>query len=102
MAPAVQSNCRGARVTNNDSRQGSSVMAVATGAAVGALAIYILRTQSGRQLLDTAIDLLDDFSAECGRVRQACARAQYAVTDGWQAVKDSTMSNTGGGRETVF
>lgn len=77
-------------------------MAIATGAAVGALAIYILRTESGRKLLDTAITLLDDFSSECARFREACARAQFAVSDSWQAVKGSNMSSTGGGRETVF
>jgi hypothetical protein len=103
MAPAVQINPRGARVMNeHDSREGPSLTALATGAAVGALAIYVLRTPSGRKLLDTAISLLDDFSSECARFRQACTRAQLAVADSWQAVKGSTMSSTGGGRETVF
>jgi hypothetical protein len=85
-----------------DSREGANLLAVATGAAIGALAIYILRTPSGRRLLDTAIGLLDDFSSECARFRQAYTRAQIAVSDGWQAAKSSTMSSTGGGRETVF
>jgi hypothetical protein len=103
MAPAVQTKARGARVMNeHDSRQGPSLTAVAAGAAVGALAIYILRTPKGRTLLDSAITLLDDFSSECARFRQACTRAQLAVADSWQAVKGSTMSSTGGERETVF
>ena len=102
MAPAVQRKRRGTRVMNeHDSRSGTNVMAIAAGAAVGALAIFILRSDSGRKLLDTAISLLDDFSSECARFRQACTRAQLAVSDSWQAVKGSGMS-TGGGRETVF
>jgi hypothetical protein len=82
MAPEVQSKRRGACVMNEyDSRQSPSMAAVAAGAAAGALAIYILRTEKGRKLLDQAITLLEDS---------------------WQAVKGSTMSSTGGGRETVF
>ena len=77
-------------------------MAVATGAAIGATAIYILRTPGGRRLLDTAIGLLDDFSSECARFRQAYTRAQVAVSDGWEAATGSTISSTGGTRETVF
>ena len=77
-------------------------MAVATGAAMGALAIYVLRTPGGRRLLNTAIDLLDDFATECARFRQSCMRAQVAMSDGWESVNNSTMKNTGGERETVF
>jgi hypothetical protein len=103
MAPAVQTKGRGAGVMNDDnSTQGPSLMTVATGAALGVVAIYILRTPRGRGLLDAAIGLLDDFSFECARFRQACIRAQFAMSDSWQAVKGSTMSSTGGGRETVF
>ncbi len=87
---------------NDNSTQGPSALAVIAGAAVGAMAIYLLRTDSGRKLLDQTVRLIDDFSSECVRFRQACSRAQLAVSDGWQAVKDSTMSSTGGGRETVF
>ena len=76
--------------------------AIAAGAAAGALAIYILRTDKGRKLLDQAITLLEDFSSECARFQQAATRAQHAVSESWQAVKGSTMSSTGGGRETVF
>ena len=101
MALAVLSKHRGARVMD-EVREGPSVGAVAAGAALGALAIYILRTEKGRQLLNEAIRLLDDFSSECARFQQACSRAQFAVSEGWQAVKGSTMSSTGGGRETVF
>jgi len=103
MAPAVQTNRRGACVMNeHESRQGPSLAAIAAGAAAGAMVIYILRTPSGRKLLDTAVSLLDDFSSECARFREACSRAQLAVSDSWQAVKSSNMSSTGGGRETVF
>jgi len=103
MAPPVQSNRRGARVMNeHDSTQGASLAAIAAGAAAGAMVIYILRTPSGRKLLDTAITLLDDFTSECARFREACSRAQLAVSDSWQAVKGSNMGSTGGGRETVF
>ncbi len=89
-------------MTDEHSREVDALVAVAAGAAIGGLAIFVLRTASGRRLLDTAINLLDDFSSECARFRQACTRAQLAVSDGWQAVKDTTMSDTGGGRETVF
>ena len=51
-----------------------SVLTVATGAAAGALAVYILRTPAGRRLLDAAITVLDDFSFECARFCQACTR----------------------------
>jgi hypothetical protein len=103
MAPAVQSDRRGARVMNEheSGQQRPSLAVVAAGAAIGAVAIYILRTDKGRQLLDQAITLLDDFSAEAARFQKAATRAQAAVSDSWQAVKGSTMS-TGGGRETVF
>jgi hypothetical protein len=103
MALAVLSRSRGARVMNeHDSSSGPSVGAVVAGAAIGAAAIYVLRTDKGRRLLTEAIKLLDDFSSECARFQQACSRAQNAVTEGWQAVKGSNMSSTGGGRETVF
>ena len=80
----------------------ASVLAVVTGAAAGALAVYILRTPGGRSLLDTAIGLLDDFALECARFRQAFTRAQTALSEEWQAAQDSETSSTGGGRETVF
>ena len=103
MALAVLSKARGARVMNEyESNSGPSVGAVAAGAALGALAIYVLRTEKGRRLLNEAVSLLDDFASECARFQQACSRAQDAVSEGWQAVKGSTMSSTGGGRETVF
>ncbi len=89
-------------MNDNESRPGVSMGAIVAGAAVGALAIYVLRTDQGRRLLDQTITLLDDFASECARFRQSVARAQFAATDGWQAVKNSTTSSTGGGRETVF
>lgn len=86
-----------------ESGQGPGVAAVAAGAALGALAIYVLRTEKGRRLLNQTVNLLEDFASECARFQQACSRAQFAVSEGWQAVKGSTISNsTGGGRETVF
>jgi hypothetical protein len=78
------------------------VAAIAAGAAIGALAIWILRTDQGRRFFDQTITLLEDFSQECARFQKAAASAQHAVSEGWQAVKGSTMSSTGGGRETVF
>ena len=85
-----------------ESGEGVNVGAIVAGAAIGALAIYVLRTEQGQKLLNQAITLLDDFSTECARFRQSVTRAQFAVSDSWQAVKNSTTSSTGGGRETVF
>jgi hypothetical protein len=89
-------------MNENEPMQVPSLGAIAAGAAIGALAIYVLRTDQGRKLLNQAITLIDDFSTECARFRQSVTRAQFAVSDSWQAVKNSTTSNTGGGRETVF
>jgi len=83
-------------------RTGPSTWAIVAGAAAGAAAIYILRTAEGQKLLDTAIRLLEDFSREAARFQEACTRARTAASDSWQAVSGSTMSSTGGGRETVF
>ena len=103
MAPAVQRGTRGARAMNQyESGQGPNFGAIVAGAAVGALAIYVLRTDQGRKLLDQAITFLDDFSTEAARFRQSVTKAQFAVSDGWNAVKNSTTGTTGGGRETVF
>ncbi len=81
---------------------GTSVVAAATGAAAGALAIYFLGTPGGRQLFNSVIGLLDDFAFECARFCQACTRAQVAASDSWHAVQGShtTTTTTGGGRET--
>jgi len=89
-------NTYDARKTN------ASMLAVATGAAAGALAIYVLGTPGGRRLLNSAIGLLDDFSFECARFSQACTRAQIAASGSWQAVQGSTINTTGGERETAF
>ncbi len=83
-------------------RTGPGTWAIVAGAAVGAAAIYVLRTAEGKKLLDAAIRLLDDFSREAARFQDACVRARTAASDSWQAVSGSTMSSTGGGRETVF
>ena len=103
MAFAVQCGPRGARLMNQiESGQGPNFGAIVAGAAVGALAIYVLRTEQGRKLLDQTITFLEDFSTEAARFRQSVSKAQFAVTEGWQAVKNSTTGSTGGGRETVF
>ena len=81
---------------------GPSTWAIVAGAAAGVAAIYVLRTAEGRRLLDAAIRLLDDFTRESARFQEACIRARTAASDSWQAVSGSTMSSTGGGRETVF
>jgi hypothetical protein len=81
---------------------GPSTWAIVAGAAAGVAAIYVLRTAEGRKLLDAAIRLLDDFTRESARFQEACIRARTAASDSWQAVSGSTMSSTGGGRETVF
>ena len=83
-------------------RTGPSTWAIVAGAAAGVAAIYVLRTAEGRKLLDAAIRLLDDFTRESARFQEACIRARTAASDSWQAVSSSTMSSTGGGRETVF
>ena len=89
--------------TQNESRRtGPSTWAIIAGAATGAAAIYLLRTAEGRKLLDNAIRLLDDFTTEAARFQEACSRARSAASDSWQAVSGSTMSSTGGVRETVF
>ncbi len=103
MALAVQNMQRGIAVTNDydTSQTGPSPLVIAAGAAVGALAIYILRTPSGQRMFNTALGLLDEFSFECARFSQSCQRAQAAAHESWQAIKGST-TNTGGARETVF
>jgi len=102
MAPAMQTKRRGARMNELESAQGPSMAAMAAGAAIGAAAIWVLRTDQGRRFFDQTITLLEDFARECARFQQAATRAQSAVSEGWQAVKGSTTSSTGGGRETVF
>jgi hypothetical protein len=83
-------------------RSGPSTWAIVAGAAAGAAAIYLLRTEEGKKLLDAAIRLLEDFAREAARFQEASTRARAAASDSWQAVSGSTMSSTGGGRETVF
>lgn len=83
-------------------RMTPGVWAIVAGAAAGAAAIYLLRTAEGKKLLDSAISLLEDFSREATRFQEACIRARTSASDSWQAVSGSTMSSTGGGRETVF
>jgi hypothetical protein len=83
-------------------KTGPSTWAIVAGAAAGVAAIYVLRTAEGKKLLDSAIQLLEDFARESARFQEACIRARTAASDSWQAVSGSTVSSTGGGRETVF
>ena len=82
-------------------KSGTSVLAVATGAAAGAAVVYVLRSPNGRRLLNAMIGVIDDFSYECARFCQAYTRAQIAASDSWQAVQGSTITSTGGEHETV-
>ena len=83
-------------------RSAPGTWAIVAGAAAGAAAIYLLRTAEGKKLLDAAIRLLEDFTREAARFQEASIRARTAASESWQAVSGSTMSSTGGGRETVF
>ena len=107
MAPELQGEDDGVTVVMYESefesrRGGPSAWAIVAGAAAGAAAIYLLRTGEGKKLLDAAIRLRDDFTREAARFQEACSRARSAASDSWQAVSGSTVSSTGGGRETVF
>ena len=83
-------------------RSAPGTWAIVAGAAAGVAAIYLLRTAEGKKVLDAAIRLLEDFTNEAARFQEACARARSAASESWQAVSGSTMSSTGGERETVF
>jgi hypothetical protein len=69
--------------------------AIVSGALAGALAGYLLRTPRGRRLCDAVIQMLDDFSFECTRFCQACARAQIAASDTWKALEGKTQRHGG-------
>jgi hypothetical protein len=59
---------------------------IVSGAVLGGLAFYLLQTPKGRQLCDTLIRALDEFSLECRRFSQAASRAEIAAADAWQAI----------------
>ena len=59
---------------------------IVSGAVLGGLAFYLLQTPKGRQLCDTFIRALDEFSLECRRFSQAASRAEIAAADAWQAI----------------
>jgi hypothetical protein len=69
--------------------------AVVAGALAGALASYLLRTPRGRRLCDGVIQILDDFTFECARFCQACARAQIVASDTWKALEGNTQRHGG-------
>ena len=82
----------------DESARTGTLWAVAAGAAVGALAVYVLGTARGRRAFDEAIVMLDDFSSGCAQFSQACARAQLAASDGWRAVAGGLISKSTGTR----
>jgi hypothetical protein len=72
---------------DSDSLRWRGSWAIVSGALVGAMAGYLLRTRRGRRLCDAVIQTLDDFSFECVRFCQAAGRAQMAAADSWDALK---------------
>jgi hypothetical protein len=59
---------------------------IVSGAVLGGVAFYLLQTPKGRELCDTLIRALDEFSLECRRFSQAASRAEIAAADAWQAI----------------
>ena len=57
---------------------------IVSGAVLGGVAFYLLQTPKGRELCDTLIRALDEFSLECRRC-QAASRGD-AAADAWQAI----------------
>ena len=81
----------------NEARQGSEDghWGIVSTALMGALAGYLLITPTGRRLCDSAIQLLDHFSAECERFSQATTRAQIAAVNSWRAIETSFGASSG-------
>lgn len=73
--------------------------ALISGAIVGAAAACFLNTTRGRQMLEAAVETLDDFSLECVKVCQAIARAQIAAVTSWDMLQDAEGRAAGRGRE---
>jgi hypothetical protein len=59
---------------------------IVSGAVLGGLAFYLLQTPKGRQLCNTFVRALDEFSVECRRFSESASRAQIAAADAWQAI----------------
>ena len=59
---------------------------IVSGGVLGGVAFYLLQTPKGRELCDTLIRALDEFSLECRRFSQAASRAEIAAADAWQAI----------------
>jgi hypothetical protein len=78
----------------DETRSHADLWLIAAGALAGALAGYVLRTPRGRHVLDEVIVMLDDFSSGCARFSQACARAQLAASESWNAVTGGIMSKS--------
>ena len=71
---------------------------IAAGAAAGALVGYALRTPRGQRVFDEVIVMLEDFASACARFSQACAHAQLAAVDSWNAVTRGATSRSTGAR----
>jgi hypothetical protein len=72
----------------NESRNvNGSHWIIVSGAVLGGLAFYLLQTPKGRELCDTLIRALDEFTLECRRFSQAASRAEIAAADAWQAIR---------------
>jgi len=68
----------------------ASLVAIATGGVVGALAGYMLLTPEGRQLCRSIGEALEDVANESARFASSVRRAQGALSSSWNAL--------GGGR----
>ena len=77
-------------VNGSAGRWSSTHWAVVSGALVGAVAGYLLRTPKGRRLCEAAVQTLDEFSLECARVCEAATRARIAAAEGWSAIEGGT------------
>jgi hypothetical protein len=75
---------------HDDRERHANLWLIAAGAAAGALAGFVLRTPRGRRVFDEVIVMLDDFSTGCESFSQACARAQRAAFESWNAVTGGT------------
>lgn len=77
-----------------ESKGRANLWPIAAGAVAGALAGYVLSTPRGRQVLDDVIAMIDDFSTDCARFSQACARAQLSASESWNTVTDGFTSKS--------
>jgi hypothetical protein len=86
----------------NNTRTDSSTAAVLTGAAIGALAGYLLWTEPGRQLLGTLLQSLEEFSVECRKLSQAIVRAEGVAVDSWRSFTSIPSQANARRRESGF